>query len=144
MDGQAALALIRDVGVWKLGDFDGCLCGHFVVKGVEVDIACRKSSGSHGRTTMLRVHSESLDASIEELVPIADEVRRQIGEGDGTPIATRYCDWLKDKNNACCWCGKPRADADAYLCVACEKKPEATKRYSVQRAMIDAALEEKS
>jgi len=35
--------LIKDVGVDRLGSFDGCLCTHFAVQNVSVDVSCRKS-----------------------------------------------------------------------------------------------------
>lgn len=125
--GNAVLELIREVGLHRLGGFDGCMCTHFSVQRVDVDVSCRKSSGGtkgfYGTT--VRVHSRSLDQDGAELEQVAREVAKQIHEQDGCELRVRYCDYLEDRDQKCVHCAKPREDAPGYLCDACltQNKP---------------------
>ena len=122
MNANAALKLIRDHGVLGLCESDGCLCIHFEIQGVNVDVSCRKSSvgglpfDREFYGTVVRVHSRHLDSSIIELQPIADEIVKQVAGYDGRPIAVRFCDWAYDRPPRCAYCGEPRADLNGYLC----------------------------
>ncbi len=65
--------LLRDVGVCRLGYFDGCICCEFEVRGVRFDLSCGKG-GKRG----LRVSSHHGDYRVpEELRPAADEIAKQ-------------------------------------------------------------------
>ena len=125
MDGYGARDIIRDIGLNRLCFFDGCLCGSCALRGVSVDISCRKSSGSPGKGGhMVRVHSAHLDSSPEELLAVAEEVVRQLRiEDDWTPISVRYCDYAYDHPDPrCCYCGKPRESDAQYICDGCMEK----------------------
>lgn len=120
MDGNAALKVIRDVGVGGLGGFDGCLCTSFAVQGIEVDVSCRKSSGSAGHFGYtLRVHSRHMDATGAYLEAVAREVAGQLQAIEGYAVRVRYCDYLQDHPAKCIYCGADREDAAGYLCSGC-------------------------
>ncbi len=98
---EVVVDLIREVGVGRLGNFDGCVCCHFEVRNVSVDVACGK-----GRNRGVWVSSGSLDYYDQEqncldeslLRPIADEVKRQIEDADGHmrgTIAAHCRAWCK-------------------------------------------------
>jgi hypothetical protein len=130
---QRALSIIKEVGISRLANFDGCLCSSFAVQGVEVDISCRKSigAGDH-RGYVLRVHSNTLGSPVKELKDIAHEVARQIREIDPPyAIKIRYADWAHDvdKGRKCCWCGELREDAESYLCNAHSTNADALASY---------------
>ncbi len=124
MNGPAALALIKSIGIFGLDGPDGCLCLHWQTHGVEVDVSCRKSSDPMDRIVpwfygvSLRVHSRHMDASGTELRAIADEVAKQLAP-EGYAIAARFCDYDCDKHVKCTYCGKPRQELSGYLCTAC-------------------------
>lgn len=76
---RAALALIREKGIYGLGWHEGCPCTDFVVHSVHVDVSCHKSEQT------IRVYSHHIDFCDEQyrrdptfLRPIADEVLRQV------------------------------------------------------------------
>lgn len=128
MDAKAALEVIRANGVYKLADFDGCLCGDFRIKGINVDISCRKSgidaSGAYFLGIIIRVHSRSLDADGPGLLAIAKEVASQLKK-EGYPILVRFCNYHHDKERICIYCEEKRSDPLGYLCDAClnDSKP---------------------
>jgi hypothetical protein len=79
--------LIREVGVIRLGNFDGCACCRFSVRDVDVEVGCGK-----GGERAVWVSSPSLEywdgatanGNDEALLrPIAEEVVRQVSEADG-------------------------------------------------------------
>jgi hypothetical protein len=75
---EKVLAIIKEVGTWRLANFDGCVCSSFSIRNVEVDISCGK-----GRDRAVRVYSCSFDyeENHDELLrPIAEELKRQIEE----------------------------------------------------------------
>lgn len=80
-ENEVVVDLLRDVGVDRLGYFDGCVCCHFKVRNVEIGVSCGK-----GRDRGIWVSSASLDYYDRELKgldeallrPIAEEVQRQI------------------------------------------------------------------
>ena len=78
--------LIREVGVDRLGAFDGCACCRFNVRNVDVRIGCGK-----GPERAVWISSPSLDYEDEALLrPIADEIVRQVEAMDGRgPIGVR-------------------------------------------------------
>ena len=90
--------IIREVGVWVLGNFDGCSCCDFKIRNVEIDISCGK-----GRDRGLWIYSPSLDYwdevtpngnNVDLLRPIAEEVIRQVEKSDGRgPIPVHYHEW---------------------------------------------------
>lgn len=123
MNGIKALELIRSIGIYGLCESDGCPCCYFEIHGVHVNVSCHKSEHR------IRVYSHHIFADPFELEPIAIEVAVQVGrEG----YSVRFCDYGKDHkgtNGTCCYCGKPRSDKEAYLCVPCLSKPEARGSY---------------
>lgn len=89
-----------------------------------MSVACRKSSGSDFRGSLLRVWTHSMDWWPDELVSIAKEVVRQVSD-EYTPIKVRFCDWSKDHPEPkCIYCGKLREDAHGYLCAGCLVRPD--------------------
>jgi len=79
---QKVAALIREVGLWRLGNWDGCCCSRFSIRNVDVDISCGK-----GRDQGVWLSSNSLDywkegttdGNDEELLrPIMEEIIRQL------------------------------------------------------------------
>jgi hypothetical protein len=83
---EIVVDLIREVGVARLGHFDGCVCCHFNVRNIEIAISCGK-----GDERGLWISSPSLDYYLEGtkddsdpklLRPIAEEVRRQVEAAD--------------------------------------------------------------
>lgn len=133
-DASSALDLIKQVGIGALADFDGCLCGSFAVKGIEVYIACRKSSGSVGfRGSTLRVWDRSLDHDVLALEPIAREIARQLHELDPWPsIRTRFCDYLHDHPAKCVYCDKSRTYLTGYLCAEHQADADIQSRYDAR------------
>ncbi len=87
-----ALETIKTVGVYGLCASDGCKCLNFSVHHVNVDVACRKSSGSVDGGPSVRVGSRSLDYYYEQdqgealFREIGEEVARQIREWDDEKI----------------------------------------------------------
>ena len=88
---EKVLALIKALGIWRLGNLDGCCCSNFIIRGVGIDIACGK-----GRNRGVFVFNHSMDyedyKDPELLRPIAEEVKHQLEECDGrgpAPICLR-------------------------------------------------------
>lgn len=123
-----AAELIKEVGVRSLSDTDGCLCMHFRVRGISVDVHCRKSNSAIDTIypdffgIVVRVHSFHDDYRKEEVVAVAREVASQL-EDEGYAIAARFCDFAHDWKRLCVYCNKPREDAKGYVCSACREKP---------------------
>lgn len=123
MNSKAAIDLLKEVGIYRLIDFDGCLCGGCEIQGISIDISCRKSSGGfkfsedfHGTT--VRVHSRHLDSSFSELQEVANEVVGLLKSeaGERGEIGVRLCEYEMDKESTCVWCNGPRSDASGYYC----------------------------
>lgn len=102
---QRLLNLIREIGIHRLAAFDGCLCGSFEIRNVEIDISCGK-----GRDRGIWISSRSLAYPPSEgdlkqiLYEVGKEVQRQIialNDGRG-PITVHYRQWCKqnEKDNA--------------------------------------------
>lgn len=79
---EKVLAIIKELGVWVLGNWDGCCCSKFSIRNVDVDIACGK-----GRNQGVYVSSDSMDYLNQDLImdedllrPIAEEVAKQCDE----------------------------------------------------------------
>lgn len=130
MNGNQALELVKEVGIYKLSGTDGCLCMRCEVQGVYIDIACRKSGAAMDQIdpgffgVKLRVHSRHLDAGGDELRAIANEVARQLRD-EGYAILVRFCEYRFDAEMRCTYCGKTRTDTLGYLCDECLTKPDA-------------------
>lgn len=82
---EKVVAIIKEVGVWRLGNFDGCCCCKFGLRNVDISVSCGKG-GSRGVT----VSSDSLDyyetasgVGPDVLRPIAEEAARQVENSDG-------------------------------------------------------------
>lgn len=98
---QKVLALIKVVKVWRLANWDGCVCSRFSIRNVDVDISCGK-----GRARGVWVSSpscdywdgKSADGNYEAMLrPIAEEIVSQIDDGRGhMPIQFREWDKVKD------------------------------------------------
>lgn len=130
MNAQKAAALIKEKGIFGLGDYDGCMCCHFEVNGVHVDISCRKSSdgamfdGFYGTT--VRVSSRHMDSDASGLAEVAVVVIEQVQENEGhLPINLRFCDYEHDANGGkCVYCGKSRGNPTGYLCDGCQTEAD--------------------
>jgi hypothetical protein len=124
VNGKAALELVREIGIGRLGGFDGCLCTSCEVQGVNIDVSCRKSNGSTTKIApgfygiLIRVHSQHMDAGGDELEAVAREVAQQLA-GEGCAIMARFTDYRHDAEGRCTYCGKPRSDLAGYLCDKC-------------------------
>lgn len=77
---EKVVAILKEAGVWRLANWDGCICSRFSVRNVDVDISCGKG-GDRG----VWVSSPSLDYMPHDnwgdgnsLEPIADEIRKQM------------------------------------------------------------------
>jgi hypothetical protein len=94
---EVIIDLIREVGVCRLSLFDGCSCGGFTVRNVEVDICCGK-----GRDRGVWVSSPSLDWEFSKaaLAAIADEVASQVEDADFRGPMPRYpFAWKRDERD---------------------------------------------
>lgn len=124
---ETAADLIKEVSIFRLGYLDGCVCMSFEVKGVHVDISCRKSSGMsmfrdfYG--TSIRVTSGTLDGG-PMLEDAAREVCRQLDEYGHPTVTVRYSTWEQDQQCKCVYCNMPRSSVEAYLCDDCMAKPK--------------------
>lgn len=100
---NAAVELIREVGIYGLGGNDGCPCTSFEVRNVHVDVSCHKSEQT------VRVWSHHMDFTDEKyrrceavFTPIADEVLRQVdayydaGGQYAADFTVRYSSWEED------------------------------------------------
>jgi hypothetical protein len=94
---ELVLELIKEVGVHRLGNWDGCTCCRFRIRDVDVDISCGK-----GRDRGIWIYSGSLDywdpddPLLEQrlLQPVAEEIKRQIEEGDHRgPVPIHFHEW---------------------------------------------------
>lgn len=73
---EKVVAIIKECGLWMLGNWDGCCCSNFKIRNVEIDISCGK-----GRDQGIWVSSYSMDYDDKSLLrQIADEVLRQLRE----------------------------------------------------------------
>jgi hypothetical protein len=76
---EMVVAIIREIGCWRLGNWCGCCCSRFSVRNVDVDISCGK-----GREQAVWISSQSMDYEDKELLkPIMAEVIRQVTEQSG-------------------------------------------------------------
>lgn len=90
---QRVLEVLKEVGIHRLANFDGCLCGCFAIRNVKIEISCGK-----GADRGIKISSRSMDypASAEELekvlCEVGNEVQRQIDDlHDGRgPIPVHY------------------------------------------------------
>lgn len=76
---EKVVAIIKEVGCSRLGNWDGCCCSHFSIRNVDVEISCGK-----GREQAVWISSRSQDYDDKELLkPIMAEVIRQVTEQSG-------------------------------------------------------------
>lgn len=120
---ETAADLIREIGIGRLGGFDGCKCTSFAVRGVEVEVGCRKSSGMDSVFPDffgigLRITSGHMDNGPDELQAVAREVVEQLRD-EGYAIKVRYSTYKQDKDATCLYCGADRP-TDEYLCSKCK------------------------
>lgn len=74
------LAIIKELGIYRLGNCDGCVCSSFSLRNVHVDISCGKGTD---RAVRVYSHSGDYDEGHDELLrPIAEEVQRQVEGSD--------------------------------------------------------------
>lgn len=80
MSAHEAIKLLREVGVHRIGGMDGCSCCEFKIQNIEISVSCGK-----GMERGIRIFSPSLDyyPDSSELLPVAEEVRRQVEKNDG-------------------------------------------------------------
>ena len=121
------IGLLRQHEFGGLAGYDGCRCGSCEVHHVGIDVSCRKSSGGmmfprfHG--TLVRVHSRSSDAYLQDLVDVGRWMLRHMIEiEETTPIMVRFCSFEQDHEQKCVYCGNPRAELFDYLCAECMKR----------------------
>lgn len=74
-ESEKVISIIQACGLQALGNWDGCCCSHFNLRGVDVEIGCGK-----GGEQAVWVSSKSMDHSDETLTPIMAEVIRQVSE----------------------------------------------------------------
>lgn len=88
--------LIREVGVPRLGGWEGCCCCDFSVRSVHVDISCGK--GSRGQAVWIWSHHMDYDDK-ETLRPVMEEVIRQLKElsGRGGDFAQHFYEWKMER-----------------------------------------------
>lgn len=95
---EMVTAIIKEIGIWRLGHCDGCMCCSFALRNVNIDVHCGK-----GQERAVRVYSSSGDYSDnhdEMLKPIAEEVQRQVKAADArgdAPIF--YGPWRRDPSS---------------------------------------------
>lgn len=91
---ELVLELIREVGVHRLANWDGCICSHFSIRNVNVDMSCGK-----GRDRGLWIESRSGDYENGDhdalLRPIAEEVVRQAATDGRGPMPIHFHEWKK-------------------------------------------------
>jgi len=84
---ERIVELVREIGVWRLGNFDACVCSRFSIRSVEVEINCGKARPRGVRISSVAMdywNGSSEDGNNEILLrPIAEEVARQVAESDG-------------------------------------------------------------
>jgi hypothetical protein len=123
--GEEGVALIKEVGVSRLGGYDGCACTSFEVRGFEVCVGCRKGSGGHIGSqidpdfygTIVRVSSGHMDIDETDCALVAQEVLRQVSEGGGDAQAMiRLCSYQDDAEGRCRYCHAPRTERWGYFC----------------------------
>jgi hypothetical protein len=79
---QKVLAIVRKLGLWRLGNLDGCCCCSFQIRNISVEVSC--GSCGKGMDRGVRVSSKSMDFTrSEQLLLVAEEVKRQLEECDG-------------------------------------------------------------
>lgn len=123
-----ALDLICREGIYGLGGSEGCPCTHFFVRGLHVDVSCRKSNGGlraidpNFYGAVVRLYVQSLDAVPgAALREVAEEIVRQLRADDvASAVAVRYCDYEHDTKLKCTYCGEPRESPADYLCPKCK------------------------
>jgi len=112
--GADAVALLREVGLFRLGGTDGCLCSGCEIVNYEIYFSCRKSDKT------LYVRCPSMGTSMEDLQAVAIEAMRQIREQDNwSELRVRFGNYAETHQNKCVYCAKPRKDPDGYLCEKC-------------------------
>lgn len=75
---QKVVAIIRAIECWRLGNWDGCCCSRFSIRGVDVEISCGKADEA------IRVSSRSYNYDkLDDLKPIMAEIVRQVSEQSG-------------------------------------------------------------
>jgi hypothetical protein len=96
---EKVLALIKEIGIWRLGNFDGCICSSFKLRDVNVDISCGK-----GMDRAARVYSNSMDFMEdhdEQMKDIAEEIKRQAEQSDERgPIPVFFEEWKNPNKSA--------------------------------------------
>lgn len=95
---EKVLAIIKEVGLWRLADWEGCCCSSFSIRNVHVDISC-----GTGRPQAVWMHSSSMDYPEDGdhdklLQPIMDEVVRQLDEqsGRGGTFSQYFKPWVNE------------------------------------------------
>lgn len=75
--GGDTAALIREVGVWRLGATDGCDCTHFEVQATRVEVSCQRSGRS---IAVSKTCHDDYGPNRAMLEAVAAEVQRQFAE----------------------------------------------------------------
>lgn len=71
---EKIVALIKEIELWRLGNWDGCCCSSFSIRNVDVEISCGK-----GREQAVWISSRSMDYHDRTLLkPVMAEVIRQL------------------------------------------------------------------
>ncbi len=73
------VALLKENKLWRLANWDGCCCGNFKIRDVEIDVSCGK-----GRAQAVWISSNSINYEDKRLLhPIMEEVISQLLEDSG-------------------------------------------------------------
>ncbi len=91
---EKIVAIIKAVEIWRLANFDGCICSRFSVRNVDVEISCGKGGerGVFVSSRSLDYWKEgTLDDNDEEMLrPIAEEVAKQAATDHLRPLPIFY------------------------------------------------------
>jgi hypothetical protein len=127
MNADAAIDLLRKISIYELSGTEGCMCMSCEIQGINIDVSCRKSSGSGGEVakalpqdfygTVVRVYSSHMDANRRDLQRVADVICEQIKDDtEHLMLAVRLCSYEEDAKSKCWYCGKGRVHPWWYAC----------------------------
>jgi hypothetical protein len=100
MVADMVVSIIREVGIERLCEFDGCLCSHFSLRNVDVHISCYKNSGlplvdnpkypDEGVSIgQVLVRVRCIDLEMEDLAAIGEEVKSQLSAMHDYPVVVQ-------------------------------------------------------
>lgn len=76
---EKIVAIIKGLGCWNLGHWDGCCCSYFSIRNVDIRISCGKNGDQS-----VWVTSRSCDYDdVVQLRPVMAEIIKQLKEHSG-------------------------------------------------------------